>query len=160
MSAAGGGSCGRGMMAQQLEDGGLGPVRLVRAGSTEDARPEAGGACRCGPGWSAAGPDGVRGVGSWPLVVLAVPAAVAVWSGWVGIGRLTGFGVVRPLPGIWDSLHLDTAVTLPVGVEAYAAFALRAWLSGAGVVSGRTRRFAGWSAAGSLRAGRDGTWAW
>ena len=91
---------------------------------------------------------------------VAVPAAIAVWSGWVGIGELTGFGVVRPLPGIWDSLRLNTAVTLPVGVEAYAAFALRAWLSGAGVVSGRTRRFAGWSAAGSLRAGRDGTWAW
>jgi hypothetical protein len=35
----------------------------------------------------------------------------------VGIGRLTGFGVVAPLPGIGDSLRLDTAVTLPVGVE-------------------------------------------
>lgn len=25
---------------------------------------------------------------------------------------------IRPLPGIWDSLHVDTAVTLPIGVEA------------------------------------------
>jgi hypothetical protein len=48
-----------------------------------------------------------------------------VWSGWVGIGQMTGFGEIRPLPGIWNSLHVDTAVTLPVGVEAYAAFALR-----------------------------------
>jgi hypothetical protein len=40
---------------------------------------------------------------SWPLLVLAAPAAVAVWSGWAGIGRMTGFGMVHPLPGIWDS---------------------------------------------------------
>lgn len=99
-------------------------------------------------------------VRSWPLVVLAVPAAVAVWSGWVGIGRLTGFGVVRPLPGIWDSLRLDTAVTLPVGVEAYAAYALRAWLSSSPVISVRTRRFARWSAVGSLVLGMAGQVAW
>jgi len=39
-----------------------------------------------------------------------------VWSGWVGIAQMTGFGLVRPLPGIWPSLHLDTAITLPIGV--------------------------------------------
>ena len=33
-------------------------------------------------------------VGTWPLLVLALPAAVAVWSGWVGIGQMTGFGQV------------------------------------------------------------------
>ena len=88
-----------------------------------------------------------RAVRSWPLLVLAAPAAVAVWSGWVGIGRMTGFGLVHPLPGIWDSLHIDTAVTLPVGVEAYAAYALRAWLARGRQVSRRTRRFAGRSAA-------------
>jgi hypothetical protein len=33
-----------------------------------------------------------------------------------------------------------------VGVEAYAAYALRAWLAGEHPVSGRTRRFAKWSA--------------
>ena len=99
-------------------------------------------------------------VRSWPLLVLAVPAAVAVWSGWVGIGRLTGFGVVRPLPGIWDSLRLDTAVTLPIGVEAYAAYALRAWLSASPFMSGRTRRFARWSAIGSLVLGMAGQVAW
>jgi hypothetical protein len=95
-------------------------------------------------------------VRSWPLLLLAMPAAVAVWSGWVGIGQMTGFGQVHPLPGIWGSLHLDTAVTLPVGVEAYAAYALRAWLSASATVSGRTRRFARWSAIGSLLLGMGG----
>ena len=102
------------------------------------------------------GPAHVRPLRSWPLLVLALPAAVAVWSGWVGIGRLTGFGEVHPLPGIWDSLHLDTAVTLPVGVKAYAAYALRAWLSSSTAVSPRTRRFARWSAIGSLVLGMAG----
>ena len=83
-----------------------------------------------------------RTVRSWPLLVLAAPAAAEVWSGWVGIAQKTGFGLVSPLPGIWPSLHLDTAITLPVGVEAYAAYALRAWLARDRSISGRTRRFA------------------
>jgi hypothetical protein len=78
-------------------------------------------------------------VRSWPLLVLAVPAAAEVWSGWVGIARLTGFGMVAPLPGIWPSLHLDTSIALPVGVEAYAAYALRAWLA-AGSLRDQHRR--------------------
>ena len=49
----------------------------------------------------------------WPLLVLADPAAAEVWSGWVGTAQKTGFGLVSPLPGIWPSLHLDTAITLP-----------------------------------------------
>ncbi len=69
---------------------------------------------------------------------------------------MTGFGQVHPLPGIWDSFHVNTAVTLPVGVEAYAAYALRAWLSATGQVSARTRRFARWSAIGSLVLGMAG----
>src|SRR5262249_53556505 len=72
--------------------------------------------------------DRARTVRSWPLL-LAFPAAAEVWSGWVGIARKTGFGLVSPLPGIWSSFHLDTTITLPVGVEAYAAYALRAWLA-------------------------------
>ena len=95
-------------------------------------------------------------VRSWPLLLLALPAAVAVWSGWVGIGQLTGFGEVRPLPGIWSSLHIDSAVTLPVGVEAYAAYALHAWLAAGARLTGRTRRFAKWSATGSLLLGMAG----
>jgi hypothetical protein len=101
-------------------------------------------------------PDKGHTVRSWPLLILALPAAVAVWSGWVGIGQLTGFGQVHPLPGIWDSLHLNTAVTLPVGVEAYAAYALRAWLAASTTVSARTRRFARRSAIGSLLLGMAG----
>jgi hypothetical protein len=95
-------------------------------------------------------------VRSWPLLVLAAPAAAEVWSGWVGIAQKTGFGQVSPLPGIWPSLHLDTAITLPVGVEAYAAYALRAWLARDHPVSGQTRRFAKWSAICSLALGMAG----
>jgi len=97
-----------------------------------------------------------RTVRSWPLLVLAAPAAAEVWSGWVGIAQKTGFGLVSPLPGIWPSLHLDTAITLPVGVEAYAAYALRAWLARDQVISGRTRRFARWSAISSFALGMAG----
>jgi hypothetical protein len=97
-----------------------------------------------------------RTVRSWPLLVLAAPAAAEVWSGWVGIAQKTGFGLVTPLPGIWPSLHLDTAITLPVGVEAYAAYALRAWLASEDRVSARTRRFAKWSAIFSFALGMAG----
>jgi hypothetical protein len=69
---------------------------------------------------------------SWPLLVLAV------------------------LPGIWPSLHLDTAVTLPVGVECYAAYALRAWLASGHAISDRTRRFARRSAIFSFALGMAG----
>jgi hypothetical protein len=93
---------------------------------------------------------------SWPLLVLAVPAAAEVWSGWVGIAQKTGFGVVPLLPGLWSSLHLDTAVTLPVGVECYAAYALRAWLANGHAISDRTRRFARWSAICSFALGMAG----
>jgi hypothetical protein len=79
-----------------------------------------------------------------------------VWSGWVGIAQKTGFGLVSPLPGILPSLHLDTSITLPVGVEAYAAYALRAWLADEHSISGRTRRFAKWSAICSFALGMAG----
>ena len=107
-------------------------------------------------GRSAVVPQRRRPVRSWPLLVLAAPAMVAVWSGWVGIGQMTGFGEIHPLPGIWNSLHLDTAVTLPIGVETYAAFALRVWLAGSPMVSDRTRRFARRSAIAALLLGMAG----
>jgi len=66
----------------------------------------------------------------WTLGVIGLGAFVATWAGWVGLGALTGFGKVRPLPGIWDALEINTAVTLPLGIEAYAFLALGAWLSG------------------------------
>ena len=100
--------------------------------------------------------SGARTVRSWPLLVLAAPAAAEVWSGWVGIAQKTGFGLVSPLPGIWPSLHLDTTITLPVGVEAYAAYALRAWLAREDWISARTRRFAKWSAICSFALGMAG----
>ncbi|WP_430640949.1 ABC transporter permease [Couchioplanes caeruleus] len=96
-----------------------------------------------------------RRVSVWPVLLIALPAAVAIWSGWVGLGELAGFGVVHPLPGIADGVALNTAITLPVGVEAYAAYALRAWLSGR-VVGERARRFAKWSGIGSLLVGALG----
>ena len=105
---------------------------------------------------SAAVCSGTRTVRSWPLLVLAAPAAAEVWSGWVGIAQKTGFGLVSPLPGILPSLHLDTSITLPVGVEAYAAYALRAWLADQHAISGRTRRFAKWSAICSFALGMAG----
>jgi hypothetical protein len=90
----------------------------------------------------------------WPLYLIAAPAAVAVWSGWVGLGTLCGFGVVHPLPGIVDSFTINTAITLPVGVEAYGAYALRAWLTPG--ASESARKFARWSAIGSLALGMLG----
>jgi hypothetical protein len=97
-----------------------------------------------------------RIVRSWPLLLLASLAAAEVWSGWVGIAQKTGFGLVSPLPGIWSSLHLDTTITLPIGVEAYAAYALRAWLATEPWTSPRTRLFAKWSAICSFLLGMAG----
>jgi hypothetical protein len=129
--------------ASPAADPGLrGPVPVRTAGPVADRSP--------------AGARRGRAVRSWPLLVLAVPAAAEVWSGWVGIAQKTGFGLVSPLPGIWPSLHLDTAITLPVGVEAYAAYALRAWLARDQAISGRTRRFAKWSAIFSFALGMAG----
>ena len=65
----------------------------------------------------------------WPLFLIGLPAGVAVWSGWVALGSMCGFGLVHPLPGIAPHVQLNTAITLPVGVEAYGAYALGAWLT-------------------------------
>ena len=131
-----------------------------RPAATADLRPSGPLAARtsgpAGGDRSAAVPSGARTVRSWPLLVLAAPAAAEVWTGWVGIAQKTGFGLVSPLPGIWPSLHLDTSITLPVGVEAYAAYALRAWLASEHSISGRTRRFAKWSAICSFALGMAG----
>ncbi|MFI5710986.1 ABC transporter permease [Kribbella sp. NPDC051620] len=98
--------------------------------------------------------EAARSVRSWPVLLLALPAFVAVWSGWVGLGTLTGFGVVHPLPGIADGFTINSAITLPIGVETYAAFALRVWLSGQ--VPASARRFAKWSALSALVLGALG----
>src|SRR5215472_7931041 len=91
----------------------------------------------------------------WPLFLIAAPAAVAVWSGWVGLGALAGFGVIHPLPGIVPAFELNTAITLPVGVEAYGAYALGVWLAPFAIPS-RARVFARRSAIGALLLGMLG----
>jgi hypothetical protein len=96
---------------------------------------------------------GPRQLPHWPLLLIAAPAAVAIWAGWVGLGGLCGFGLVQPLPGI-VSWHLDTAITLPVGVEAYGAYALGAWLTPG--TPARARAFARRSAVGALALGMLG----
>jgi hypothetical protein len=96
----------------------------------------------------------IRRMPRWPLVLIGAPAAVAVWSGWVSLAGLCGFGVVHPLPGIAGGFTINSAITLPVGVEAYAAFALGAWLRPG--TPDRARRFAKFSAIGSLTLGTLG----
>ncbi|GLY32421.1 hypothetical protein Kisp02_57860 [Kineosporia sp. NBRC 101731] len=91
---------------------------------------------------------------AWPVLLLAMPAFVAIWSGWVELGRLTGFGPVNPLPGIWEEARINTAITLPIGVETYAAYAMWVWLGMD--VGRRARTFARWSAIGSLALGAGG----
>lgn len=92
---------------------------------------------------------------AWPVLLLALPAFVAIWGGWVGLGEMAGFGPVNLLPGIGSGWTLNTAITLPIGVEAYAAYALRVWLGG--IAPTRTARlFAMWSAIGSLALGMVG----
>lgn len=91
----------------------------------------------------------------WPLIVIAAPAAVAVWSGWVGLGEMCGFGIVHPLPGIAPGVQLNTAITLPIGVEAYGTYAIRRWLS-PDQTPAAARAFARWSALGALALGMVG----
>jgi hypothetical protein len=98
------------------------------------------------------------GIARWPLMIIAAPAAVAVWSGWVGLGQMCGFGLVQPLPGI-TSWHLDTAITLPIGIEAYGTYALGAWVKlagSAGTVAARAASFAKRSSIGALALGMTG----
>jgi hypothetical protein len=89
---------------------------------------------------------------TWPLLVIGLGAAVAVWSGWVGLGALTGFGEVELLPGLLPAVKINTAVVLPLSVEAYAAYALHVWLTSA-TYARRTRIYAGVSSIASLAIG-------
>ena len=88
-----------------------------------------------------------------PVVLLSLPAGVAIWSGWVALGTLCGFGKVQPLPGVLDGLWIDTRITLPVGMETYAAYALRVWIT---TPPGPARRFAKASAITALVLGAGG----
>ena len=77
---------------------------VTRPGATADLGPGGPPAARtsgpAGRDRPAAVSSGTRTIRSWPLLVLAAPAAAEVWSGWVGIAQKTGFGLVSPLPGI------------------------------------------------------------
>ncbi|GAA3068495.1 ABC transporter permease [Pseudonocardia yunnanensis] len=98
-------------------------------------------------------PKRVR-VPRWPISIIALGAFVSIWGGWVGLGRMTGFGKVQLLPGIADSFVIDSAITLPLGVEAYAAYALWVWLAPpTAQITTRARRFACWSAIAGLALG-------
>lgn len=88
----------------------------------------------------------------WPLFLIGSPAAVVIWSGWVGLGGLCGFGPVHLLPGIAPHFVVNTSITLPIGVEAYGAFALGAWLTPRKVPP-QVRKFAMQSAIGALSLG-------
>lgn len=91
-------------------------------------------------------------VQKWPLIAIAAPAFVATWSGWVGLGGMAGFGVVNLLPGIWDEFEINSAITLPLGIEAYAAYAIGVWLYRKNL-SARTRKFAMYSSLSALGLG-------
>lgn len=82
----------------------------------------------------------------WPLVLIGLAAAVAVWSGWVGLGEMAGFGPVNLLPGIGTGWTINSAIVLPISVEAYAAYALRVWLS------------TSWHSTRTIRFARRSTW--
>lgn len=90
---------------------------------------------------------------AWPLILIAASAFVALWGGWVTLGEMTGFGAFKPLPGFIE-WTVNASITLPLGVEVLAAYAIRAWLSGYGTA--RTRRLAKRSAIGCLILGAGG----
>lgn len=98
--------------------------------------------------------DKHRPLSRWPLYLIATSAAVAIWSGWVGLGEMCGFGIIHPLPGIFPAFRLNMAITLPISVEAYGAYALGAWMSPASPPG--ARKFAKWSAFGALAYGAAG----
>jgi hypothetical protein len=103
-------------------------------------------------------PKSSRKVATWPLQLIALPAYVAIWAGWVALGGLTGFGPINLLPGFTHDgdplLVVNTAITLPIGAEAYATYALYVLFHSAAPV--RARKFAAWSALAALLIGMGG----
>jgi hypothetical protein len=102
-------------------------------------------------------PVAAHRIRTWPILFVAAMAFVAIWGGWVGLGKLAGFGPVNLLPGIapeggWATV--DTAITLPMGMEAYSAYAVYVWLHRS--TPPRARRFAIWSSLGAVALGMGG----
>ncbi|MHA6631859.1 hypothetical protein ACU61A_41055 [Pseudonocardia sichuanensis] len=90
------------------------------------------------------------------LLVIGAGAFVSIWGGWVGLGKMTGFGEIEMLPGIAPGFKFDTAITLPLGMEAYAAYALKVWLVPPSGLSASGRQFARGSAIAALILGAVG----
>lgn len=84
------------------------------------------------------------------LLVIGAGAFVSIWGGWVGLGKMTGFGAIELLPGLVPGFKLDTAITLPLGMEAYAAYALKVWLVPPAGLTETGRKFARASAITAL----------
>ncbi|GAA2566469.1 ABC transporter permease [Winogradskya consettensis] len=95
-----------------------------------------------------------RPMAIWPVLVVALGAFIAIWAGWVALGKLTGFGKVNLLPGFWSGWTVDTAITLPLGMEAYAAYAFYVWLHPG--APERARSFAAWSSLAAILLGMGG----
>lgn len=104
----------------------------------------------------AASPKAKKDIAVWPILIVLLPAFVAIWGGWVDLGVMSGFGVVDMLPGLTNDngdplLKINLSITLPVGLEAYASYAIYVWL---GLDKGHpVRKFAGISAIASLAVG-------
>jgi hypothetical protein len=95
-----------------------------------------------------------KGPRRWPLLLIGSSAFVAIWSGWVSLGGMCGFGTVTPLPGIIGGFRLDMAITLPLSMESYGWYAIGAWLSP--LTPRRARGFAAWSSLAALALGASG----
>jgi hypothetical protein len=97
---------------------------------------------------------GRKRVSRWPLLLIAAPASVAIWGGWVELGKKAGFGPVQLLPGLAD-FTVNLAITLPIGLEIYAAYAMMIWL-GTTAATPTARRFAAISSLTALLIGASG----
>jgi hypothetical protein len=87
---------------------------------------------------------------NWPLILIGLPAAVVVWSGWIGLGELCGFTDANVTGGLFH-WKVNICLALPIGVEAYAAYALKAALLPGGTAETiMAKRFARSSAIGAL----------
>lgn len=99
---------------------------------------------------------------TWPVLLLLLPAFVAIWGGWVGLGEKTGFGIVNLLPGMggkdgYGWAIINTAITLPIGLETYAGYALHVFLAAWSLPGHRAlKHFSGWSALAALLLGGGG----
>lgn len=78
----------------------------------------------------------------WVIWVIAAAVGLEIWGTWVDLGSLLGFPVA---PVLW--WHVPTNWTLAFTTEAYAAYAVYAWMS---APSSKSGRFAMWTAIGTI----------